>query len=94
MLKRCLKIESLALATALFVACEGPMGPAGPTGPEGPANVLTQADLIGTWAGDVLIENSSGTAFTSAGTRTVTFNADGTYTSDILVAVTSRVRTW
>jgi len=79
----------------LLLACEGdsgPVGPAGPVGPQGPQGgvgpqgpvpMLTQADLVGTWSGSMMVENASGSAFVSSGTRTITFNADGTYTSDI-----------
>ena len=56
-------------------------GPAGPEGPRGPANTLTEADLVGTWTGDMVTED--GSTFVSVGTRTITFDAGGTYTSDI-----------
>ena len=62
---------------------EGPTGPLGPAGPPGPMSRLTLADLLGTWTGDMITESADGTTLTSAGTRTITFNGDGTYDSDI-----------
>ena len=82
-------IAPILLALA---ACQGDVGPTGPTGPTGldgadgaigPMYVLSDADLIGTWTGDMLTEDGTGLGFISAGTRTITFDSDGTYTSDI-----------
>ena len=87
------------LLVAALISCTGDIGPAGlqgnqgapgmdgalgMDGAQGPAYVLTEADLLGTWSGEQVTENGSGTAFVfGSGFRTITFDSDGTYTSDI-----------
>ena len=61
----------------------GSEGSQGETGDTEPAYVLTQADILGTWSGDKIGEDASGTSFVSEGTRTITFNSDGSYTSNV-----------
>ncbi len=61
----------------------GSDGPQGPIGPQGPVYAITAADLLGTWTGDMITEDPTSLAFVSVGVRTITFNGDGTYASDI-----------
>ncbi len=61
----------------------GSDGPQGPIGPQGPVYAIAAAALLGTWTGDMITEDPTGAAFVSAGVRTITFNGDGTYASDI-----------
>ncbi len=61
----------------------GSDGPQGPIGPQGPVYTIMAAALLGTWTGDMITEDPTGATFVSVGVRTITFNGDGTYASDI-----------
>lgn len=76
--------SALAAAALLLAGCKGDTGL---TGPQGPAATLTEVDLTGSWSGAQLDVDASG-AFVTIGTRSITFDGHGTYTSDIFSAGT------
>lgn len=68
---------ALVAVALLLAGCDDTSGP----------EILTEADLMGSWSGDQLEVDASG-AFVTVGTRSITFDGHGTYTSDIFSAGT------